>query len=284
MKPFEYVAPKTLEEAVETLAERGEAAWALAGGTDLLPQMKADRVAPKSIVNLKRIPGLDRMEWDERAGLRIGALTKVAELMSAAVVRERYPALAQAALSMASPQIRNLATVGGNLCNASPAADLAPPLLALGACVRLAGPNGERRLTLDQFFVGPGETALTRGELLVEIELPPPDGIRSLYLKHAHRQAMDLAIVGVAVALRIQDGVCDDIRLALGAVAPTPLRAGSAEMELRGRSPTPEAIERVAKAAAEESSPIDDVRGSAWYRRRMVEVMTRRGLRELAGL
>jgi carbon-monoxide dehydrogenase medium subunit len=184
---------------------------------------------------------------------------------------------------MASEQIRNFATVGGNLCNASPSADLAPPLIALDATVCLAGREGERRLPLEAMFLGPGRSALEAGELLKEIHVPPPAG-QTVYLKQAPRAYMDIAVVGVAVRIEQADGRCEQARIALGAVAPVPLRAFRAETELVGRPLTAERIQRAAAIAAEECSPIDDVRSSAWYRRRAVEVLTRRALQQLQQL
>ena len=275
MKPFDYYAPATLAEAVSILAAHNGEACALAGGTDLLLKMKAGRLAPKAVVNLKRIAELRALSLDSH--LTLGALTTLEDLRRSPILRQHYPALAAAAATMASVQIRNLATVGGNLCNAAPSADLAPILIAFDAVAHLSGPLGERRVPLDAFFTGPGATVLRPGELLVSIEIPPPGG-SALYLKHAPRACMDIAVVGVGLALRVRDGRCEEARVVLGAVAPTPLRARQAEAELAGRPIRPERIEAAARVAAEEARPIDDVRGSAWYRRRMVEVLARRGL------
>jgi len=275
MKPFSYFAPAKLAEAVDILAAHEGEACALAGGTDLLLKMKAGRLAPKAIVNIKRIPELRGLSFNSH--LTLGALTTLEEIRRSPIIRQHYPALADAAATMASVQIRNLASVGGNLCNAAPSADLAPILIALDAVAHLSGPAGERRVPLDAFFTGPGTTVLGAGEMLVSIEVPPPGG-PALYLKHAPRACMDIAIVGVGLALRVREGRCEEARVVLGAVAPTPLRARRAEAELAGGPIRPERIEAAARAAAEEARPIDDVRGSAWYRRRMVEVLVRRGL------
>ena len=279
MKPFEYFAPKTLEEAIETLARFNGQARALAGGTNLVLNMKEGKESPKAVVNVKRIPDLRGLEFNSH--LTLGALTTVEDLHRSPVVREHFPALAHAASTIASVQIRNLATVGGNLCNAAPSADLAPILIALDAVARIAGPGGERRARLEEFFTGPGATVLAPGELLLAVEVPSWPG-PALYLKHAPRAWMDIAVVGVALALRLDGSVCTDAKIVLGAVAPTPLRTHRAERELVGGTLAPERIDRAAKIAAEESKPIDDVRGSAWYRRQMVEVLTRRGLMQLA--
>ncbi len=281
MKPFEYFAPETVGEACEILATHDGSARVVAGGTDLLLKMKAGKLAPKVVVNIKRLPDLRGIATLQSL-ISIGALTTLEQLRLSPLIREHYPALAAAAATMASAQIRNLATLGGNLCNAAPSADLAPILMALEAVVRIVGPDGERRAPLEEFFTGPGATALSRGELLVAVEVPPPVG-PALYLKHAPRECMDIAVVGVGLAVRLADGRCELARVALGAVAPTPMRARRAEAELASGPPTPERIDRAARIAAEECQPIDDVRGSAWYRRRMVEVLTRRGLSALLG-
>jgi carbon-monoxide dehydrogenase medium subunit len=281
MKAFEYFAPRSLAEATEVLAKYQGEARTVAGGTDLLLKMKAGRLSPKAIVNIKRIPELRGLTFNSH--LTLGALTTLEEIKQSSIIRERYPALSDAAATMASVQIRNLATVGGNLCNAAPSADLAPILIALNAAARLAGFKGERRIPLEDFFTGPGTTVLAPGELLVSLEVPPPAG-PSVYLKHSPREHMDIAVVGIGIALRGYNPLsqaCAEPRVVLGAVAPVPLRARRAEAELTGGPLAAERIDRAAKIAAEEAKPIDDVRGSAWYRRRMVAVLTRRGLETL---
>lgn len=278
MKPYDYLTPRTIPEAIEALTSyRGEAR-VIAGGTDLLLKMKAGRLAPKAVINIKRIPELRGLASNSH--LRIGALTTLEELRRSPDVRAQLPALAHAASTMASVQVRHLATVGGNLCNAAPSADLAPILIALRAVALIVGPDGERRVPLDSFFLGPGKSVLAPNELLVAVDVPWATG-PARYLKHSPRNCMDIAVVGVGIALEARDGKCEDARLVLGAVAPTPLRARWAEAELVSGPCTPDRFETVARIAAEESKPIDDVRGSAWYRRKMVEVLTRRALNEL---
>lgn len=281
MKPFEYYAPETLEEAVEIMARYEEGVYPVAGGTDLIPKMRYGQIRPKVVVNLKRIPGLATIEPQANNSLKIGALATLTQVSRSSLVRERYPMVAQIAGKMASVPVRNLATVGGNLCNAAPSADLAPPLIALGAEALIFGPDGERRVLLEDFFTGPGTTVLQRGELLTAVLIPPPDPhARATYIKHAHREALDIAIVGVAVLVRFApDGqTCRDARIVLGAVAPTPIRAREAEALLQGTPLTEERIAEAGRLAAEAARPIDDVRGSAWYRREMVAVLTRRAL------
>ena len=279
MKPFEYFAPTSIAEASEILAHYAGSARVVAGGTDLLLKMKADRLAPQAVVNIKRIPDLRGLAMNSH--LTIGALTTLEELRCTPVVRQHYGSLADAAATMASVQIRNLATVGGNLCNAAPSADLAPILIALRAVACIVGSQGERRVPLDEFFVGPGKTVLEVDELLAAVEAPPPSG-PALYLKHSSRECMDIAVAGVGLSLQMADERCAEARIVLGAVAPTPLRARRAEEALIEGALTPDRIGRAAHLAADEAKPIDDVRGAAWYRRKMIEVLTRRGLKAIA--
>ncbi len=281
MKPFTHHSPATLTEALRLLAGHNGTARPLAGGTDLVLRMKAGLEQPQVVVNLKRIPDLRGIAPTADGGVRIGALTTLRDVQRSALLQERYPAVVQAASLLASVQIRSFATVGGNLCNASPAADMPPPLLVYDAQVRLVSLTGERTLPLADFFTGPGQTVLRPGELLREIVLPPPRG-PATYLKLTPRAYMDIAVVGVAACLAVRDGVCEHVRIALGAVAPTPLRAVQAEAVLQGQPVTPTRIAQAAETAAGECSPIDDVRGSAWYRRRMVQVLTRRALETLS--
>jgi carbon-monoxide dehydrogenase medium subunit len=296
MNSFDHFTPATLAEALALLGRLNGQVRVIAGGTDLLLKMKAGLVTPPAVINIKRLPELKGIYYDNQSGLRLGALTTLRDLCRSSIIQEHYPSLAQAAGLMASEQIRSFATLGGNLCNASPSADLAPPLIALDATACLAGPGndgagGQRRLSLEAFFLGPGRSALGAGELLKVIHVPPPAG-KTLYLKQAPRAYMDIAVAGVAVRIeqaRLEpangaqtDGRCEQARIVLGAVAPVPLRAFRAETELVGRPLTAERIERAAAVAAEECTPIDDVRSSAWYRRRTVQVLTRRALQQLS--
>lgn len=284
LREFEYVEPADLSEAVALLDRYGDEAKILAGGTDLLVWMKEGARTPKYLINIKHIPGVRHIHFSEGEGLRIGALTTVREIETDAVVREKFGALHQAARELASIQVRNLATLGGNLCTASPAAETAPPLLALGAAVKLRGLRGERVLPLAEFFQGPGSTALER-EILTEIIIPAPKpGSRSVYQSISRRNAVDLAIVGVAASGGVDGGgKWQDVRLALGAVAPTPIRASRAEQALAGKPAEPDVIAAAAETAAEESRPISDLRATAWYRKEMVKVLVRRALEEIAG-
>lgn len=280
MDSFEHYTPTTLDEALTLLAQWDGQARVAAGGTDLLLKMKAGVLTPTAVINIKRLPELQGIAYDPQRGLRLGALTTLRQLTRDSVVQTHYPCLAQAAGWMASEQVRSFATVGGNLCNAAPSADLAPPLLALDAEVEIAGPDETRRLSLDAFFLGPGRTALRADELLLAIYLPPPAGT-TLYLKQAPRAYMDIAIVGVAARVLIEHGRCRQARIALGAVAPTPLRAREAEALLAELPFSSDQITQAAVTAAAACSPIDDIRSSAWYRRQMVQRLTRRALEQL---
>ena len=282
MRPFEYHAPSTLSEAVALLGRLEGAVSLLAGGTDLLVEVKGRARRPDHLVDIKHIPDLAGLSWDPAAGLRVGALTTVRMVESSPIVALHYAGLAAAARSLGSIQIRNRATVAGNICRASPSADTPPPLIADGAAVRIAGPNGERVVPLESFFLGPGRSVLARDEILVEIAVPPPaPRTGKVYLKHGRRLAMELATVGVAVALTLDpDGDTQEVRVVLGAVAPTPIRARQAEAVLRGRVVDASLIAEAAEAAEAESRPISDVRSSADYRREMVRVLTGRALRQ----
>ena len=233
---------------------------------------------PPAVINVKRIPGLDRIEVSASA-IRLGALTTLTALIEHPVIQDEYPVLPFTARYMGSPAIRHLATVGGNVCNASPAADLSPVLLALDAEVGIAGPGGARRLPLDRFFLGPGQTALAAAELLAWVEFPRKHaGWLLRYERLDVRRAMDIAIAGVALALRRDGARVIEARLALGAVAPTPLRVPAAEAALVAGGLTPPAIERSAELAMAAARPIDDVRATAEYRREMVGALVRRAL------
>ena len=285
MRRFEYLEAHTLRQAVGMLQRHGEQARIVAGSTDFLVRWRAGFWHPDYVVNIQRIPGISRVTYSARNGLRLGALVTIQTLEQHPVIRQHYPALAAAAASFAGVQVRNLATVGGNICNASPSGDTLPALLAFGAECGLSGPEGHRRVALDQLFTGPGQTVLTHDEVLTEISLPPPPpNTGSLCIKHSPRGAMDIATVGVAsvVTLNPRSGVCADARIALGAVAPTPLRAYAAEDMLRGRELDTELLQAAADQAMSLTRPIDDVRGSAGYRREMSGVLTRRTLERAA--
>jgi len=225
---------------------------------------------------------LGGIEFSESEGLRVGAGATMAQVAESSAIRERYQAIAEGAALVGSIQTMNMATVGGNLCNAAPSADIAPPLLAFEAEAVIVGPAGRRSLPLEEFFLGPGKTALAVDELVAEVRVPVPSaGIASAYDRHTPRKQMDIAVVGVAATLSIAGNRVERARVALGAVAPTPVRARRAEGELEGQPPSDDVFARAAEISAMECSPIADVRASAEFRRYIVRVMTMRMLREV---
>lgn len=281
MRPFEYFEPATLADTVALLRRYNGQASLLAGGTDLLVEIKEQLKQPDYVINIKKIPGLDCLAYDQVEGLRIGALVTVRRIETSTLVQAKYAGLAQGARDLASIQVRCRATVAGNICRASPSADTLPPLIADGAVVKVFGPQGERVIPMEEFFTGPGKTVMRRDEVLTEITVPPPPShTGKVYLKHGRRKAMELATVGVAVTLTLAGNICQEIRIVLGAVAPTPLRARQAEVVLRGKVVSEAVINTAAEATQTESRPISDVRSSAEYRREMVRVLTARAVRQ----
>ncbi len=287
MGPFEYFEPKTVDEALSLLKRYGEKAKVVAGGTDLVVLMRERKIKPQYVINLGGITGLSCINLDGEGGLKIGALTTISEIERSPGLKEGCPIISQAAAQLATIAIRNMATIGGNLANAAPSADMIPPLLALKAVVKLASLDGERVVPVEQFFTGWGETILKPDELLLEIQVPPElPHTGGVYLKHGVKGAQGLAVVGVAtvVTLDLNNNTFKDVSLALGAVAPIPIRAKRAEILLKGQKISNSLIEEAAKLAQDCSSPIDDVRGSAEYRREMVGVRTRDAIGEAVEL
>jgi CO/xanthine dehydrogenase FAD-binding subunit len=279
MRRFDLVLPTSVDDCLKILAERGGQAKLVAGGTDLLPQMKNGVLRPQLVVDLSGIARVRRMQGGNGQGLHIGAAVTAREIEVSPAARGPYLAIAESAAMIGSLQVRNLATVGGNLCNAAPSADMAPPLVALDALAVIAGPGGERRVPIAEFFTGVRQTVLAPNELLIELLVPAP-GAHSggQYLRHTPRRELDIAVVGVASQLTFDGGRCAKARIALASVAPTPVRAIAAERTLEGQTVTPEAIERAAALAVEAAKPISDQRGSAEFRRHLVRVLTRRTL------
>jgi len=277
---FEYHDPSTLDEACRIMAELKEKARPLAGGTDLLVNMRRGAVSPENVVSLGRIEELKGVN-PSNAQLRLGACLTAAEIGQSREVNDLINPLGIGANSLGSPLIRNLATIGGNLVTARPAADLPPPLMAHGASVVLKNSSGKRTISLDNFFRGPGQTVMEPDELLTEIiiEKPPPYSGGG-YIKLGARKTLVTSIVNVAAFLSLdgRDGTIISARVVLGAVAPVPMRTTSSEQVLLGEKPTDALFLRAGEAAAGDSKPIDDFRGSAEYRRAMVEVLTRRAL------
>jgi CO/xanthine dehydrogenase FAD-binding subunit len=278
---FDYVRPGTYHEVVQLLKQHGKESRLLMGGTDLFPSLREGAIHPRVVVDVKHLPGMRDIRYDARAGLTVGAAVTMNELVAHPYVQAHYPLLAEAANSVASYQVRNRATLGGNLCNASPCADTAPAAMVLEAEIIVYGPDGERAMPAGGFFLGPGRTAIQPGELMTGIRFPlPPEGAEGCYHKLGRCKTGDLALVGVAV-LGFPDGTDSGyrFRIGLGSVAPTAIRAVDAEAILAAHLPGEEAFALAADKAMLASSPITDVRGTAEYQRAMVLALTLRGLR-----
>lgn len=275
---FEYVAATTLDEACSLLAMHPGEVFPLAGGTDLLVKMKQRRIIPRYIVNLKTISGMDYITYDENDGFRIGALATIQSLKNSITIKRHCRILAQAAGVESSVQIRNVATLGGNIANASPAADAPLALIALGASLVLVQPGRQRKVFIEDFFVEPGKTVLQPGEIIREIHVPPlSPRTGGVYLKHAVRRT-DIAIVSIAVVLTLIDDLCHGIKIGLGSVAPTAFRARKAEGLLSGQKITEKLGDAAAQAAVDESRPINDIRGYAEYRAKTVLAITKHAI------
>jgi CO/xanthine dehydrogenase FAD-binding subunit len=280
---FDYVKPGSLDEALHLLAKGNNGTYRVyAGGTDLIPRLKGRIIhPPEALVDLKGIPDLDYIQYNDGEGLRIGALATIRSVVTSPVVREKFPILSQAAGKIASTQVQNRGTIAGNICSAVPSADSAPALLCLEADLLCASEKGERRIGMEAFFKGPMETELKPDELLKEIRIPPvSENSVGKYIKLSTRARMDLAVVGVAVLVTSDKERIQEIKIGLGAVAPTPIRAIEAERILSRQKVTKELIERAALKASEESMPVDDHRASAEYRKMMVEVLVKRGIHQ----
>lgn len=274
--------PKTVQEVLSMLEKHNGSTRVMSGGTDIIIKLKRRLLSARRIIDLRGIADLDFIRQDPR-GLRIGAVTTMSSVLESPVVCGDYPIITDALSVLASPQIRNVASMVGNLCNAVPSADCAPPLISLSAELKLASRDAKRTVPVEDFFTGPGTTVLAPGEIVTEIFIPsPPLPGAGAYLKHQIRAEMDLAVAGVGVYICVDEknSICTDARIALGAVAPVPMRAVKAEDILNGKKLDERLIEKSARVAAEESKPIDDIRGSAEYRRAIVEVLTKRAIRK----
>lgn len=278
---FDYVAPSSLNEVLNLLKDYQDKARLLAGGTDLIPKMKKRAASADLLIDLNKISGLSFIEI-RGDRLHIGGLARLSEIKESPLVEERALALVQAIGIMASPPIRNRATMAGNLCSASPAADTAPPLLVLDASVRLQSARGERMVLLSDFFLGPEKTAMRPDEMLTEVIIPLQEGT-STFMKLGRRKAFTLSVVSVTAFARVSGGKFAEVRVALGAVAPTPIRGRKVEESLEGNEVSAQNIERAAQLIQEEVKPISDVRASAEYRREMSYVLTKRVLEQVAG-
>jgi aerobic carbon-monoxide dehydrogenase medium subunit len=280
-EPLEMYQPNSVQEASRLVKDNGPGGRFLAGGTDLVIAIKEKGWVPRYVVDLKKLPGLSGIRENSDGSMTIGALTTMREIETSPVITRQYPFLAQSAAEVGSIQIRNRATIGGNMANATPSADVAPSLIALNATARIVSTTGERNLPLEGFFRGPGETVMDQDEILTEITIPKTSPqLVGEYVKFSPRDMMDLAYVGVAVSYNLaeKDKRCDGVRIVLGAVAPTPIRARNAERMLEGQILTEERAARIGEEAAKESKPISDVRSSADYRRAMVGIMTKRAI------
>jgi CO/xanthine dehydrogenase FAD-binding subunit len=272
---FDYLVPRTLPELFEAIEGSRDSAI-IAGGTDLMIALKERTVAPEVIVDLGHLRGKLGGISVDKGVLRIGALATFYQIESSPLVARYATALAQAAANVGTLQIRSIATLGGNLATASPAADSAPPLIALGASVTLLGRTGQRQVPIQSVFVGPKRNGLSKGEIISSVEIPANDGVFSAWTRGAVRKENVLSTVSVSVGSTIHDGKFGESRVALGAVAPTPILAEGASKAMTGSKATAGQAEKIASLAAEEAKPISDIRASAEYRKHLVFVLTRR--------
>ena len=303
MIDFDYLRPSSIEEAIELLRQHPEQAVLIAGGTDVMVGIRQRKLSPQLLISLKGIKGFDYIVPHQN-GLRIGALVTHRQIGESGLVRERFSALADAVGRIGSLQIRNVATMGGNIANGLPSADTACPLLIFDTQLRIKGASGERNLPLNEFYLGPGKTILQHDEVLLEFIIPPlPPDSASAYWKHARRQAMEIAMLGAAMMLAVEvtgastlrdaftrnapldelfdcldrsEIYCREVRIALGVAAPTPMRVKSSEEFLKGKRLTTQSLFEAGLMASKEAPVRDSMRGAAWYRRKMIEVSPRR--------
>jgi CO/xanthine dehydrogenase FAD-binding subunit len=269
---FEYSSPTSINQAITMLLDYGKEARVIAGGTDLLVKMKqrAIKPLPKFIINIKGLTEMNSLTYSEEEGLHIGALTKIHEIKSFLPVQRSFVGLFQAAGLLSTPQVRNIATIGGNLCNASPAADMAPALLTLEAKAKIRSESGDRVIPLSDFFVGPSLSALEHGELLTELMVPNPSPTSTgVYLKQGKRLS-DVAVAGVAITMDMDKDVCRDIKIAFASVGPIPMRAPKTEALIKGRKIDDKLLNEAGKSASEECQPMDDIRGKKDERRNII--------------
>ncbi len=283
MKPFDYQAPSSLQEAAVLLSNPDLRSRALAGGTDLLVGLRNGRFDLDLIVDIKGITETNQLFYDPDKGLTIGAAVPCCRIYEDRQIQDLYPAIVDSASLIGGVAVQGRATIGGNVCNAAPSGDSLPTLIVLGASCRIFGPQGERIIAIEQFFAGPGTNVLEPGELLVSLQVPPPipnSGAR--YLRFIPRQEMDIAVVGVGARVDLSEDFQKIVsaRIALGAVAPTPVLVGEAGDILRGRIPGEEAFSQAAAIAQEAARPITDMRGSIALRRHLLGVLVKRALRE----
>ena len=279
MKEFEYLKPDSIKETILVLSQYGEKAQILNGGTDLIVEMRDKIIQPEYLVDIKAIPQLNRITYNKQDGLNIGATVTLNEISNSKVVQTHYPILVKACKTVGSYQVRNRATLVGNICNASPAADTAPPLLVLEAKVNITGPTGEKIVPINQFFTGVKKNILKKGEIVTSITIPPiKEKWVGVYLKQGRKKEVDLATVGVAVVC-----IRDEVRIALGAVAPVPVRAFKTEELLKGKTIDESLLEKAGRSALTEVSPISDIRSSQEYREEIIKVLVRRAILQAKG-
>ena len=279
LKEFEYLKPDSIKETISILSQFGEKAQIFNGGTDLIVEMRDKIIQPEYLVDIKAIPQLNRITYNKQDGLNIGATATLNEISNSKVVQTHYPILVKACKTVGSYQVRNRATLVGNICNASPAADTAPPLLVLEVKVNIIGPTGEKIVPINQFFTGVKKNILKKGEIVTSITIPPiKDKWTGVYLKRGRKKEVDLAIVGVAVVC-----IRDEVRIALGAVAPVPVRAFKTEELLKGKTIDESLLEKAGKSTLTEVSPISDVRSSQEYREEIIKVLVRRAILQAKG-
>lgn len=278
MKKFDYYQPDTLPDALQLMETHGGKARYIAGGTDIIVRIKHKAVEPDALISLRGIGELNGIHVNE--GLSLGSTTLLWEMERNPDMARYYPALSQAVCWLANPQIRNVATVGGNLCNAAPSADCAPPLLVLEAAVTLEGPGGKRQLPLSTFFTGPGETCMEPTEVMTQIHVAQPEKGTGMSSQKIGRTAQDIAIANAAALVVLEDGKCRKCRLAVGAVAPTPLRLTDVESEVEGQKITPDLLDHVEHMVREAVRPITDVRSTVEYRRYISGVLVKRAIQQ----
>jgi carbon-monoxide dehydrogenase medium subunit len=276
---FEYYVPDSIAEACQLLSQYGPRAKVIAGGTDLLTKMKEGLLAPEVLISIKNLE-MKKIEYVPGKGVVVGARSTHNDLVNSELLNEKYLSVSEAAHQMAANQVRNAGTVGGNLSNAIPSADLPPIFIVLNSTVKLVGANGERTLPLEDLFTGPGKTILAQDEIITEVVIPDQKMTGSTYIKFGLRGAGALAVVGVAVAVQVENNVIKDARVALGAVAATPVRAKKTEDFLKGKEITDDLLAEAGVIASGECKPISDIRASAEYRTDLVRVFTKRALRK----
>jgi aerobic carbon-monoxide dehydrogenase medium subunit len=276
---FDWIEPTSVDQVLQSMAERGEDARLIAGGTWVTLVLKQGLLMPSALITLRRVPGLNQLRHDPMEGLTIGALVTHRTVELHPLVQKHYPMLAETFGVVANVRIRNQATVGGCVCDADYASDPPSMLVALGARARLQSAGGQREIAVQDFITGHYETAIRPGELLTAITVPPlPDGARGVYMKYRTRSHEDRPCVGVAVILALRDGVCSHLRVVVGAVAARPQRVPDAETLALGKPISDTLARQVADAYADALDPLDDLRGSAWYRRQMIRVLVRRAI------